>query len=116
MLFRKKRPTWLTQLLRNQKIKETQSPSDNETFLIEREMMLKGTDVPRGNKIVRQFAVMVNGAVHVVTSGDRVNRAVYEALLEAGAVIPIPGVDIKPRSLTSGSLRIEDDSVLGNDA
>ncbi len=115
MLFRKKRPTWLTQLLRNQELKESQSVTENETFLIEREMMLKGTDVPRGNKIVRQFAVMVNGAVYVVTSGERVSRAVYEALLEAGAVIPIPGVDIKPRSQSSGSLRIEDDSVIEND-
>ncbi len=112
MLFRKKRPTWLTQILRNQEIKESQYTSDNETFLIEREMMLKGTDVPRGNKIVRQFAVMVNGAVYVVTSGERVNRAVYEALLEANAIIPIPGVDIKPRSLTPGSLRIEDNSAI----
>jgi hypothetical protein len=114
MLFRKKRPTWLTQLLRNQEIKDAQTTPNEETFLIEREMMLKGTDVPRGNKIVRQFAVMVNGAVHVVTSGDRVNRAVYEALLEAGAIIPIPGVDIKPRNASTGSMRIEDDSVMDN--
>ncbi len=110
MLFRKKRPTWLTQLLRNQEVKESQTPMESETFLIEREMMLKGTDVPRGNKIVRQFAVMVNGSVHVVTSGDRVNRAVYEALLEAGAIIPIPGVDIRLRSQTTNQLRIDDDS------
>ncbi len=116
MLFRKKRPSWLTQLLRNQEIKKSQSTSERETFLIEREMMLKGTDVPRGNKIIRQFAVMVNGAVYVVTSGEQVNRDVYGALLEAGAIIPIPGVDIKPRNLSSGNLQIEDDSVIENNS
>ncbi len=114
MLFRKKRPFWLTQLLRNEEIKKSQSTSESETFLIEREMMLKGTDVPRGNKIIRQFAVMVNGSVYIVTSGERVNRDVYEALLEVGAIIPIPGVDIKPRNSSPGSLRIEDDSVIEN--
>ncbi|MCA1902510.1 MAG: hypothetical protein LDL53_09900 [Candidatus Hydrogenedens sp.] len=116
MLFRKKRPSWLKQLLKNQEIKESLSTPDSETFLIERDMMLKGTDVPRGNKIVKQFAVMVNGAVHVVTSGDRVNRSVYKALLEAGAIIPIPGVDIKPRNLSEGNIRIEDDSIIDDNS
>lgn len=110
MVFWRKIPNWLKDILRSQEIKESQSIPEGETFLIERERMIKGSDVVRGNKIVRQFAVMVNGSVHVVTSGDRVSRAVYEALLEAKAITPIPGVDIKPRSLSSGSLRIEDDS------
>ncbi|MCX8065843.1 MAG: hypothetical protein N3G21_11840 [Candidatus Hydrogenedentes bacterium] len=113
MFFRRKKPTWLKNLLKEQEMKEAQAPQETETFLIEREMMLKGADVPRGNKIVKQFAVMVNGSVHVVTSGDRVSRAVYEALLEANAIIPIPGVEVKQKNLASGTFRIEDETLSG---
>ncbi len=113
MFFRRKKPTWLQKILKEQEIKESQTPPETETFLIEREMMLKGAEVPRGNKIVKQFAVMVNGSVHIVTSGDRVNRQVYEALLEANAIIPIPGVEVKQKNIASGTFRIEDDGVSG---
>jgi len=113
MFFRRRKPTWLQKILKEQEIKEAQAPPETETYLIEREMMLKGADVPRGNKIVKQYAVMVNGSVHIVTSGDRVSRQVYEALLEAKAIIPIPGVDVKPKNLSTETLKIEDDSVSG---
>lgn len=113
MFFRRKKPSWLQKILKEQEKKESQVSPETETFLIEREMMLKGAEVPRGNKIVKQFAVMVNGSVHVVTSGDRVNRQVYEALLEAKAIVPIPGVEVKPKNLASGTLRIDDDTISG---
>jgi len=64
-----------------------------EYFHIEREMMLKGAEVPRGGRTVRQFAVMINGSVRVVTSGDTVDRATYDALLAANAITPLPGVN-----------------------
>lgn len=61
-----------------------------EYFVIGRDDMVKGADVMRANKRVRQFAVMVGGSIRVVTSGDTVDRATYDALIEAGAIQPAP--------------------------
>lgn len=67
-----------------------------ETFVIEREMMLKGAEVPRRGRTARQFAVMINGSVHVVTSGDTVDRTIYDALVAANAITPLPGTAPAP--------------------
>ncbi len=60
-----------------------------ELVLITDEMMLKGARVPRRGGTVRQFSVMIGGAIRIVTSGDTVDRSIYEALLAKGAVKPI---------------------------
>jgi len=51
------------------------------------DMMLKGSQHVRGRKKVRQHAVMVGGALRLVTSGEIVDRETYEALLAAEIVI-----------------------------
>jgi len=61
-----------------------------ESYYIGPDDLIKGNIVPRGRKKVRQFAVLVNTRVRVVTTGDVVERAVYEALVAAGAVAPAP--------------------------
>ena len=49
--------------------------------------MRKGHIVTRRKTPVRQFAVMVGTTTRLVTSGDVVDRAAYEALVAAGAVV-----------------------------
>jgi hypothetical protein len=56
--------------------------------LIDFSMMKKGTVLQRRGKTIKQFAVTVNTATRVVTSGDVVDKAVYDALVSAGAVEP----------------------------
>lgn len=55
------------------------------------EMMRKGHVIMRGKKQVRQIGVTVNGATRLVTSGDLVDLATYEALVFAGVIDPPPG-------------------------
>ena len=55
---------------------------------IEFDMMRKGHIVERRGRRVRQFLVSVDGATRLVTSGDVVDRATYEALVAAGCVVP----------------------------
>jgi hypothetical protein len=57
---------------------------------IEFDMLLKGTLYDRSNGQVRQCAVTVNGATKLVTSGDVVGQDIYDALVEYGAIAPIP--------------------------
>ncbi len=64
-------------------------PERADLVLITDEMMLKGARVPRRGGTVRQFSVMIGGAIRIVTSGDMVDRSIYEALLAKGAVKPI---------------------------
>ncbi len=65
------------------------SPADGPGFtLITFEMMQKGAIIPRRGGKVRQIGVMVDGSVRLVTSGDRVDRETYEALVQMGAVLP----------------------------
>lgn len=59
-----------------------------ESYPIHFDMMLKGNIAFRGRKQVRQVGVTVNGSTHLVTSGDVVDRQVYEALLAIGAITP----------------------------
>lgn len=67
------------------------SGSAPESYYIGPEDLVKGSYVPRRRKKVRQFAVLVDTRVRVVTTGDVVEPAVYEALVAAGAVVPAPG-------------------------
>lgn len=55
-------------------------------YTIDFDMMLKGSIYKRRKQTVRQFGVTVNGATRLVTSGDVVDSATYNALLAAGAV------------------------------
>jgi hypothetical protein len=57
-----------------------------ETILITYDMMEKGAEVVRSGRKVKQIAVMVSTNVVLVTSGDQVDRPVYEALVASGAV------------------------------
>lgn len=59
-----------------------------ESYPIHFDMMLKGNFAVRGRKQVRQIGVTVNGSTHLVTSGDVVDRQVYEALIAMGAIAP----------------------------
>lgn len=52
-------------------------------------MMLKGSIYHRRKQTVRQFGVTVNGATKLVTSGDMVDAATYDALVAAGAIRPV---------------------------
>lgn len=60
-------------------------------FTIEYEMMRRGTRLMRRGAEVRQIMVMVGNTSTLVTSGDRVDRATYEALLAAGVIDPPRG-------------------------
>jgi hypothetical protein len=57
---------------------------------IEFDMMRKGHVIVRGKKQVRQIGVTVHGATRLVTSGDMVDLATYEALVLAGVIDPPP--------------------------
>lgn len=66
----------------------TAAPGTPQSYFVGPDDLLKGNDVPRGRKKVRQFAVLVDSRVRVVTTGDVVDRATYEALLAAEAIAP----------------------------
>ncbi len=59
-------------------------------YTIEYEMMRKGSRITRRGVELRQIMVMVGNSAKLVTSGDRVDRATYEALVAAGVIDP-PG-------------------------
>lgn len=67
-------------------------------------MMTKGSIVKRRRETVRQFGVTVNGSTRLVTSGDTVDAATYNALLAAQALRPGPAV-----STESADLVVDDD-------
>ena len=77
------------------------NPDSQELFLIEIDMMLKGSTFKRPQGTVRQCAVTVDGATRLVTSGDRVDRETYDALILAQAIQPIPGLSPKGSMPTS---------------
>lgn len=62
------------------------SVAQAEFYKIDFEMMVKGSIVKRRGGEVRQFGVTVDGSTRLVTSGDTVDRATYDALLAAGAI------------------------------
>jgi hypothetical protein len=61
---------------------------DEELYRVEYEMMLKGSVAYRDGVPIRQFGVYMDGSVRLVTSGDRVDRETYDALIAAGAIQP----------------------------
>jgi len=56
--------------------------------VIEFDDLVKGTVVKRRGKPIRQYNLYVNGIIKLVTSGDTVDQATYQALVKAGAVLP----------------------------
>ena len=78
----------------------------SELYRIDFDMMLKGSVYKRRKGLVRQFGVTVAGSTHLVTSGDCVDRATYEALLAVGA-IKAPYID--PKSLARRSVVADED-------
>ena len=68
-----------------------------EFYRIDFDMMLKGGVVNRRKGPVRQVGVTVDGSTRLVTSGDTVDRATYEALIKAGVIRPIPS-DTRPEA------------------
>lgn len=57
-------------------------------YPIEFDMMVKGSIGERDGVPIRQFGVYVDGVVRLVTSGDRVDKETYDALLAVGAIVP----------------------------
>jgi hypothetical protein len=70
-------------------------------YPIEFDTLLKGSIVQRRGVAVRQFGVYVNGAVRLVTSGDRVDRETYEALVAEGAIQP-------PQEASQGAFEVSE--------
>jgi len=60
----------------------------DQLYRIDFDMMLKGNVCKRRKEVVRQFVVTVKGSTRLVTSGDVVDRDIYEALLAARAIMP----------------------------
>lgn len=65
---------------------KSSTPAPEEMYVIDFNMMLKGSVYKRRSGNVRQFGVTVDGATRLVTSGERVDRATYDALLDVGAI------------------------------
>ncbi len=63
-------------------------PGEPGFYQIEFDMLLKGSVSRRKGRDIRQFCVMVDGAPRIVTSGDVVDRKIFDALIAAGAVLP----------------------------
>lgn len=57
-----------------------------EEFVVAYEQMLKGSTLTRRGRPIRQVAVVVQGTVRLITSGDTVDRKTYEALVLAGVL------------------------------
>lgn len=85
MLFRKRSKRSIPPPYRKY---ETEAGSNSGLYPIDYEMMLKGAITQRKGAPVRQIGVYVNGATRLVTSGDRVDRETYEALLADGVIRP----------------------------
>ena len=68
-----------------------------ELYVVAYESMLKGNKVLRKGKPIRQVAIVVEGTVRLITSGDRVDRRTIEALIGAG-VLPPPGESARGRT------------------
>ena len=57
------------------------------------EMMKKGSLIHRRGRDVRQIVVIVDNSARVVNSGDEVNHDTYRALVKAGVIDPVPGLE-----------------------
>lgn len=85
MLFRKRRRPG--GLFGNETGPSSPAESPAESYYIDSDMMLKGVKVNRHGKPIRQHALMINGCIKLVTSGDYVDKTTYEALIAAGAIV-----------------------------
>ena len=63
-------------------------PVEPELYVVGYENMMKGNKLTRRGKPIRQVAVVVDGTVKLVTSGDKVDRRTYDALIGAGIIAP----------------------------
>jgi len=74
-----------------------------ELYVVSYEHMMKGNKLVRRGKPIRQAAVVVGGTARLVTSGDRVDRRTYDALIGAGILVPSgnvpPGAPREPEDL-----------------
>ena len=70
--------------------KEFGEGGEGDLVAIDIDMMLKGNYFDRPSGKVRQCAVTIDGSTRLVTSGDRVDRETYLALLEVKAIKPVP--------------------------
>ncbi len=57
-----------------------------DTYVVAYERMLKGNQLLRRGRPIRQVAIVVHGTAKLVTSGDMVDRKTYEALVLAGVL------------------------------
>ncbi|HPO13236.1 MAG TPA: hypothetical protein PLI09_07310 [Candidatus Hydrogenedentes bacterium] len=84
MLFRKRRVPHA--LFSKEQSAQEGAMTEWEIITVEFDMMTKGAILQRRGRKIRQFAVMVNGNVRVVTSGDTVDRETFMAMVAADAV------------------------------
>lgn len=61
---------------------------EQELYVVAYESMQKGNKLFRKGKPIRQVAIVVQGTARLVTSGDRVDRRTFEALIGAGVLPP----------------------------
>lgn len=107
MLFRKRRKSSSPP----QQHRRLEGGNAPRYFTVEYNQMLKGVDVMRHGRRVKQFAVMVGGNVRVVTSGDTVDLETYQALVAAGAAPPLSACGLEGDAAQSPlSLPAEDDA------
>ncbi len=85
MLFSRKNKRGLvpTQLRQEAESARQEPPA---LFKVDYDLMVKGSDVKRNGKPIRQFGVTIDGSTRLITSGDVVDRKTYEALLAVGAI------------------------------
>lgn len=65
-----------------------QTDPQSQLYRIDFDMMVKGNICKRRRETVRQYVITVKCATRLVTSGDVVDREIYEALLAAGVIRP----------------------------
>ncbi len=74
-----------------------------ELYVVAYENMQKGNKLVRRGKPIRQAAVVVDGTVKLITSGDKVERRTYDALIAAG-ILSVPGLVAEKEDLESEAL------------
>ena len=79
---------WSRNNVEGESLSKRGAPGSNQRYLITFEMMLKGNIAQRGRHQVRQYGVSVEGSTRIVTSGDSVDQATFDALVAAKAIDP----------------------------
>lgn len=65
---------------------KAQAEAEEEWVRIDYDMMIRGSNVLRHGKPIKQIGVTVNGSTKLVTSGDLVDRQTFNALLAMNAI------------------------------